>query len=278
MLERPVALPDSVEAARTSTPRGDFATLIARPNGVPCGLYLLVPGFTGSKEDFSPLLPLLADAGWLAVSYDQRGQYESRAGADADYSLDALAADVLSLTDAFGVPRPCRLLGHSFGGLVAQTAVLTDPGAWDELVLLCTGPAAFTGARKRADLGTLAAVLGEHPLELVHEMRESHARRRGEAAGPSADVAAFLRERFVANSATSLRTFVDHLLGSPDRIDALAATGVPTTVIRGVDDDAWPFEVQEDMARRLGTQVCVVPDAGHSPAVENPAALAAVLL
>ncbi len=32
------------------------------------------------------------------------------------------------------------------------------------------------------------------------------------------------------------------------------------------------------MARRLGTEVVVLPDAGHSPAVENPAALAAVLL
>jgi len=276
MLESPVSLPASVEGGRTSTPRGDFATLLARPNRVPRGLYLLVPGFTGSKEDFAPLLPLLAGDGWLAVTYDQRGQYESFAGADADFSLEALAADACSLTGAFGVPRPCRLLGHSFGGLVAQTAALADPSAWEQLVLLCTGPGAFDDEGKRADLATLGAALVQHPLDVVHELREQNNRRRGRPV-PSAPVAAFQRTRFLANSTASLRVFIDHLLGTPDRIDALAATGVPTSVIRGVDDDAWPFDVQEDMARRLGTEVVVLPDAAHCPAVENPTALAAVL-
>lgn len=277
MLESPVTLPASVRAAPTSTPRGDFATLLAHPDGIPRGLYLLVPGFTGSKEDFAPLLPLLAAAGWLAVSYDQRGQYESLAGADADFSLDSLAADAHSLVGAFGVPRPCRLLGHSFGGLVAQTAVLADPSVWERLVLLCTGPGTFTGAEKRADLGALRAGLDELPLETVHELRERHNRLRGRPE-PSSEDATFLRRRFLGNSARGLSAFATHLLEMPDRIDELAATGVPTSVIRGVDDDAWPFDVQEDMARRLGTDVVVLRDSAHSPALENPAALAAALL
>src|SRR5439155_8725343 len=38
---------------------------------------LFVPGYTGSKEDFMPLLRPLANAGYRAVAIDQRGQYES---------------------------------------------------------------------------------------------------------------------------------------------------------------------------------------------------------
>jgi pimeloyl-ACP methyl ester carboxylesterase len=49
--------------------------------------------------------------------------------------------------------------------------------------------------------------------------------------------------------------------------------------VRGAeDDDAWSWAAQDDMARRLGTEVVVVDDAAHSPAIENPEALAAVLL
>ncbi len=38
---------------------------------------LFVPGYTGTKEDFAPLLPLLADAGLRAVAMDLPGQYET---------------------------------------------------------------------------------------------------------------------------------------------------------------------------------------------------------
>lgn len=277
MLERPVVLPSSIESGRTSTPRGEFATLVARPRGIPHGLYLLVPGFTGSKEDFAPLLPLLAVGGWFAVTYDQRGQYETDAAPEADLSLETLAADALSLTGAFGIPRPCRLLGHSFGGLVAQAAVLADPVAFERLVLLCTGPGAFGNDRKRADLTSLRGRLDELPLAQVHELLAQHDRHHG-GVEPAPPVADFLAMRFVSNSARALSTFAGHLLEAPDRVDAVAATGVPTQVIRGVDDDAWPFDVQDDMARRLGTEVVVLPDAAHSPAFENPPALAAALL
>ena len=54
--------------------------------GEPHGTALLVPGFTGSKEDFISVLPLLAADGWRVVTYDQRGQYES-AGTPEPYTL-----------------------------------------------------------------------------------------------------------------------------------------------------------------------------------------------
>src|SRR4051794_16670733 len=58
------------------------------------GTALLVAGYTGSKEDFAPLLAPVADAGYRVVAIDQRGQFESPGPADpAAYSVAELAAD-----------------------------------------------------------------------------------------------------------------------------------------------------------------------------------------
>ena len=49
-------------------------------------------------------------------------------------------------------------------------------------------------------------------------------------------------------------------------------------MLYGVDDDAWPTYVQQDMADRLGAQRVVIDGAAHSPAVEKPAPTAAALI
>ena len=61
-----LAVPEGVAATRLETPRGSFAAHVARVDA-PLGHVLLVPGWTGSKEDFTQLLPLLAQAGFDAI-------------------------------------------------------------------------------------------------------------------------------------------------------------------------------------------------------------------
>jgi pimeloyl-ACP methyl ester carboxylesterase len=277
VLGRSTALPDGVEPVRMHTTRGQFAALAATPAIASHGLVLLVPGYTGSKEDFAPLLPLLARGGWLALAYDQRGQYETPAGPGADFSLDSLAADARAMAASADGPGRTHLLGHSFGGLVAQAAVVRAPEAWDRVTLLCTGPGAFDDPEQRQDLTDMRELLARHPSDEVHDIRLQQKRDRGEKEEP-AEVAEFLRRRFVASSAACIRAFAGHLLKAPDMVDEVAATKVPAIVVRGAQDDVWSWAAQDDMARRLGTEVMVIEDAAHSPAFENPQALAAVLL
>ena len=65
------------------------------------------------------------------------------------------------------------------------------------------------------------------------------------------------------------------LQNEPDRVDELAAVlrrrETPVAGDRRCDDDAWPVPDQHEMAVRLGTDLVIIPDAAHSPAVENPA-------
>src|SRR5437763_10434838 len=57
---------------------GGAGPLIALDTGPADGMtVLMVAGFTGSKEDFAPLLRPLRTAGHRVVALDQRGQYQS---------------------------------------------------------------------------------------------------------------------------------------------------------------------------------------------------------
>lgn len=270
-IPRSLELPPGVEATTIDTDRLTFAAHRASC-AEPRGHVLLIPGWTGSKEDFTPLLPLLAAAGYEAVSVDQRGQFETPGTPDDDYGVEGLGSDVVSLAKAIGADR-VHLLGHSFGGLVCQRAVIEAPGEWASLSLLCTGPSAL-GESPQRPLSLLIDALDQGvDLDTIHTVREQML-----GASHPADITAFLRRRFTANSPVSLRAMTAALADTPDAIDAVIATGLPTWVGHGATDDAWPHAMQAAMAARLGVEVHVIDGAGHSPAVEQPEALAAAWL
>lgn len=269
---RTLALPEGVEAVSIDTSRGSFAALEAKPSGAR-GHILLVPGWTGSKEDFAPLLPPLADAGFHVTAYDQRGQYETPGAPDDDYTLDGFGADALAVQAASGFASS-HLLGHSFGGLVAQNAAAAKESAWDSLALLCTGPGALgeSGTDARP-LTMFVNAIGTVPLSTIHAYREQMA---GIDRPP--EIAAFLARRFAANSEASLKAMTQLLLEAPDHLDAVAALHIPAWVGRGANDDAWPHDVQAEMAHRLGVEIVVIPFSAHSPAIENTEDTADALL
>jgi pimeloyl-ACP methyl ester carboxylesterase len=268
------------DAARVTFP-GRSGPLVALDTGESAGgTALLVAGYTGSKEDFAPLLSPIADAGLRAVTIDQRGQYESPGPDDpAQYTVAELAADVIAVARQLRdrSPGPLHLLGHSFGGLVARAAVLAEPALFDSLTLLGSGPAALTGPRAEL-LDHLSPLLDAGGVQLVNDTLEQLAMTDPRAQAVPAPTQAFLRTRFLANSAAGLRGMADAMLGEPDRVAELAATGVPVLVAHGVADDAWSPATQADMAQRLGARHEVIGHAVHSPSIENPARTLELLL
>jgi pimeloyl-ACP methyl ester carboxylesterase len=257
-----------------TTGGGVIAALCAGPEEGPPAL--LVPGFTGSKEDFGPLFAPLAAAGMRVVAIDLPGQFESAPPSDPDgYAPSALSAGVRAVAAQLG--PSVHLLGHSFGGLVCRAAVLHAPSGFASLVLMDSGPAALGGAR-RERIERLRPHLPALGVAGVYEATEQAAATEPGYVAPPPELAAFLRTRFLAGTEAMLRGMGDALLAEPDRVAELAATGVRTLVLYGEDDDAWPPEVQRAMAQRLGADVVAVPRAAHSPAVENPAPTASALL
>lgn len=252
------------------------ARLAALRTGLPDDpAVVLLPGYTGTKEDFEPILTAIADAGWQAVAIDQRGQYESAGPAELSaYTPDALAADVVALAQTLG--EPVHLVGHSYGGLVARAAVLAEPAVFGSLTLMGSGPAAIGGLR-RLLIDRLRPLLPAGLPAVYDAMQAIYAGAPGYVPPPM-ELAQSDRARFLLGSPAMLEGMGDALIREPDRVAALGATGVPILVLTGAEDDAWPPPVQADMARRLGAGYREIDGARHSPAAENPADTAAALI
>ena len=242
-------LPAGTEARQLATPRGAFATLQLQPSEVTGAPVLLVPGYTGSKEDFIAVLAPIADGGHPVLALDLRGQFESEGTDDPTaYAVKALADDVLAVLA--GLDGPVHVVGHSLGGLVTRAAAVAEPGAFRSLTLLSSGPAAVP-APADANLGLLAQALPVLDLETIWT-----AKRQLEAAAevehPAPEIEAWLHARFVANHPVGMLQMALALMSEPDRTDELAGAGVPLLVAYGHRDDVWPPALQEEMAGRLG--------------------------
>jgi pimeloyl-ACP methyl ester carboxylesterase len=280
------APPPGTRSHSLPTPRGSFAVLDA---GTPThGTALLLPGFTGSKEDFIDLLPHLTAAGYRAVAVDGRGQYGTPGPQEdeAPYAQSELARDVLAQATALGAAGPVHLLGHSLGGQIARAAVLLDPAPFRSLTLMSSGPAQISASQQQRvkllrdalSVMDMAQVWNAIQLMETPEDRE-HAEHPDTGAldsglGDRDD----LRRRWLAGSPAQLLATGRQLCTEPDRVAELAAVPLPKHVVSGDHDDAWPVPLLDEMAVRLDARRTIVAGADHSPNTDRPLETARALV
>jgi pimeloyl-ACP methyl ester carboxylesterase len=265
---------------------GPIAALHARTpsTGHPPPTALLVPGYTGSKEDFAPLLDPITDAGFDAIAIDMPGQYESGGPDDEEAYLPAalgiVIAELVGKLTAEG--NQVVLLGHSYGGLVARGAVLAEAPIAG-LTLMDSGPGELPDGLRRQTLDLGEPAMREHGIEAAQRMREQLDAMLppGPDGPPPAELSALLRERFVRSKPAALLGKARALRSEPDLVSSLARTlhtgGIPSLVVCGEDDDAWSVSSQRDMADRMDADFAVIRNARHSPNTENPEELLATL-
>jgi pimeloyl-ACP methyl ester carboxylesterase len=276
--------PEGTRRERLAGAHGELAALVLDPppgtqRGAPA---LLVPGFTGSKEDFIAVLAPIAAAGHPVVAVDLRGQFESVVAGAVDedpgtYDVAALAADVVAIGTALAASSGTRvhLVGHSFGGVVSRAAVAADPAPWASLTLMASGPGPIPGT-SADNLGLIAQVLPAMDLATVWEAK---GRLEEQAGVAKADAATedFLRRRFLANSPLALKRLAEQLLVAPEGTYGIDSLGIPVLVLYGDLDDAWTPESQAMNAKQLGADHVVIEGAGHSPAADDPETTARAL-
>jgi pimeloyl-ACP methyl ester carboxylesterase len=270
-----LTLGDGVRHTEIQTGRGSFAALEALPLHGVCEreTALLVPGYTGSKEDFLTVLDQLAKAGRRVLAIDMRGQYQTPGSKEPDgYSASALGADLAAIVEETGTRH---LLGHSYGGLVARDAVLDHLDASDvaSFTLMSSGPAALTGPHAD-ELWAMLAALEDQDVPTIWE---TSLEPQVVAAGEPAEIVSFLKERMLGNDPAALDAMARHLLSAPDRIGELVDRHLSTLVIYGENDNAWAPTEQEQMARSLHASRVCIPGAMHSPNVEAPTTTASAL-
>lgn len=232
------------------------------------GRVVLVPGVTGSKEDFTLMLPLLAEAGYRVESYDLAGQYESyRAGPErlepprAHYDYDLFVDDLVAVLEEGS--SPAHVLGYSFAGLVGQVTLTRRPDLFASLTLLSTPPATgnvFRGIKRIGRFSRLASPRGGATLMLWGI--------RNNLNGVSPRRLAFVRERFALTRRESVDDIIGLMMTMPDVSAAVREAGVPLLSAVG-SHDLWPTTLHQVYAERIGARSAVY-DTGHSPCETAP--------
>ena len=241
---------------------------------------LCVHGLTRTGRDFDVLARSLADR-FLVICPDLPG----RGGSDwlSDPALYQPASYVAALAHLMAViDRPVAWIGTSLGGICGMVVAASSGHTLTRIVLNDIGPHIPAAALRRIR-DYLAGPLTAFPdlPALERHLRLVHA-----PFGPLSDARWGHLARFSARALPDggLTLHYDPALAAPMRaaepedIDMWALwerIRIPVLAIRGASSDLL---LPETLARMQadGAQAFVVPDAGHAPALMDPAQIAAI--
>ncbi|WP_298228778.1 alpha/beta hydrolase [Gryllotalpicola sp.] len=259
--------PAGARMFRFDAPSGALAAWeIGDPDG---DRVVLVPGATGSKEDFKLLAEILASDGYFVQSYDIAGQYESAdagpAGPDA-WTYDLFVDDMTAFLEA---GAPANLLGFSFAGIVAQMVALARPELVRSLTLLATPPLAGQVFRRVRIVGWLTRLpfftsrIGGGVL--LWNVRTNFSKVTPERL-------AFANARLALTRRESVDGIIGLMMRTPDLRVRLRDRALPVLVAAGTKD-LWRARTYRRHAKRMGAENAILAT-GHSPCETTPHELA----
>ncbi|CAN5197887.1 alpha/beta hydrolase [soil metagenome] len=259
-------LPAGAWRLELTVPSGSLAAIAMGDPAHP--RIVLVPGVTGSKEDFILMMPGLAAAGYFVLSYDLAGQYESAAAGPENlvpprgsYEYDLFVDDLLAVLE-FG-DGPAHVLGYSFAGTVTQIALSLRPELFASLTLLSCPPEPGQSFRGVSRIGPVTSLAnGSIGAALM-----IWGIRRNFTKVPPGRLA-FVNQRFALTRRQSVKDIIALMKRAPDLRPVLAEAGLPLMVAVG-EHDLWPLRLHADFARSVGATLAVYR-AGHSPCETSP--------
>lgn len=263
-------------AVRTGfdAPSGTLAMVSLGDPGHP--RIVLVPGVTGSKEDFSLMLPILARGGYCAQSYDQAGQYESwDAGPSrlnpprAHYDYDLFVEDLIAVLESS--TAPAHVLGYSFAGTVAQLALVRRPELFASLTLLSCPPEPGQGFRGVKRIGWISGLTtgGIGASLMIWGIRCNF------VPVPPGRLR-FVLDRLKVTNHASVRDIIRMMKRAPDVRETVRGIDIPKLIAVG-EHDLWPLRLHLGFADQIGAHVAVYVS-GHSPCETSPHQLSRDLL
>ena len=231
-------------------------------------------GVGGSARAWAPQMDSFAAAGFTPVALDLPG-YGARPSVQA-MDFDEICRDLETAIAQRELQYPV-LVGHSLGGMVAQTALRRRPDGYTAAVLCCTSPEFGnpSGDFQRKFVADRLAPLegGKSMVDLASGIIDGIVGPAPDSKGLAMAVACM-----AAVPADTYRAAVRCLVGFDERAN-LASIKVPVLCLYGEHDRNAPPAMMERMAGRIpGARYTCLPGVGHLPNLEAPAAFDAAVL
>ncbi len=246
-------------------------------------MFVLHGGPGLDHTEMHPYLDRLSDT-FRLIYVDLRGNGRSQRVDPATLTLSVFAADVTKLAAALGIER-YALLGHSFGSFVTLAHAIEQGGA--SHYIISGGSASFTKTGKEVEEN----LANFEPIELRAQVTESWALEP--KAKTQEDVAKLMEMQmpfhFSTTQSEAYRRYMaaeaeGRAIYSPEVLayfsansylieyeDQLSRVTKPTLVITGeYDRTCTPRASREISAGIAGSELVIIPDAGHMTYVEQP--------
>lgn len=245
---------------------------------------ICLAGLTRDSRDFRYFTPHAQ--GYRLITLDARGRGHSDYDANFhNYNVLREAQDVLELMDHLGLEKSA-VLGTSRGGLVAMMLAASAKSRLSAVILNDVGPMIPAGGIER-----IMQYVGRRPAAKTHDKAAETLTALMGPTFPNVPAQRWREEveAFYDASPDGLQLRYDPQLRdaliaqaeagpAPDLWPLfLALEGLPCGVIRGANSDVLSHETYLDMQRRLpGMQAVELPDRGHVPFLDEPAALSLI--
>jgi len=242
---------------------------------------ILLHGFTGSLDNWTPLLPTLTRA-HRVLTVDLPGHGCTRApDSPVAHTMAATARGLAALFDR-ALGKPAHLLGYSMGGRLALYFALHYPDRVRTLLLESASPgladAEERAARRQQDEALAARIEGEGVPSFV-DFWESIPLFTSQARLPE-DVRERLREERLRNRDSGLANSLQGMGTGvqPSLWSRLGEVTASTLLLAGEEDLKFRL-IALEMARLLPrSQAVIFPGAGHTVHLERPRAFASHIL
>jgi len=202
---------------------------------------------------------------YRVIAPDLRGFGESDAGAGVT-TMAEFADDLHALIEELST-GPVVLIAHSMGGYISFAFLRQYPKLVRGLVLVGTKAGADSAEVAATRRATAEKVQKEGVQVVVNAMAPKMLAADNRDAGMAAQVRGLMTPSKPAG-------VIGALLGMAERPDAtaeLAGISVPTLIITGANDVLIPPTESEALARAIqGSQLNIIPNAGHLVAFEQP--------
>jgi len=214
---------------------------------------------------------------YRCIVYDHRGQGRS-AVPQSGYDMDNVTRDAASLIRLLRA-WPCHFVGLSMGGFVGMRLAIHHPELLHSLVLMETS--ANPEPRRNVRPYRLLAFLGRwFGFRLVADRLMNILFGRTFLNDPARrDERQAWKQVILVNDRKGAARAAHAVIDREGVGDRLGEISIPTLIIVGEEDVATPPKEGRKMQEKIsGSQLLVIPAAGHSSSIEQPEAINRALM